>query len=155
WTDENILGSLGGHSTFNWFTYEDAGQDFYQALWKGETRSMLRTYCFDKPSEILRVLLSAMHPSQPFRTDAPAARFNPASPLVLVLAAPAIILIASSPAPGAMLLVALTVGGFSLMPAFMFYPVVHTMIGFFSAISLVAYVSLGCGVRVLGLRFGA
>src|SRR5439155_1329550 len=81
-----ILGSLGGHSPFNWFTYEKAAKDLYWHIWRADTRDMLHCYLIDKPREIVDVLVAASSPDRRFTRDNPGLGFRPLAPAPLLLA---------------------------------------------------------------------
>ena len=143
WTDSAVLGALGGHSTFNWFTYEKAAKDLYWHIWRADTRDMLHCYLIDKPREIVDVLVAASSPDRRFTRDIRGLGFRPLAPAPLLLALPGLLLVAA----GNVGLTTVTVATLfllacSLAPGVLFYPVVHTMVGSFATISLAVYAAL-------------
>jgi hypothetical protein len=145
WNDSNILGALGSHSQFNWFLYEQAARDFYRHIWRSDTREVLRCYLADKPREIWRVLANARRPDP----DVPAAipqtpglRFNPFARGAILIVLPGLIMAATGAANARTLCATPLLFVCSAAPAFIFYPVVHTMMGAFATVALTAYLIL-------------
>ncbi|HEV2986146.1 MAG TPA: hypothetical protein VGX46_17230, partial [Vicinamibacterales bacterium] len=62
WTDNNILGALGGYTVFNWFIYEETARDFYRHIWRAETPLVLHCYLIDKPAELAYVFVQSTKP---------------------------------------------------------------------------------------------
>jgi hypothetical protein len=54
WTRDNILNSLGGHSNFDWVTYESIARDVYFDVWANDTDKALACYLWYKPNDDLR-----------------------------------------------------------------------------------------------------
>jgi hypothetical protein len=146
WSGSNIISSLGGHSPFNWFTYEQAARDFYWHIWRSDAREMLRCYLINKPREIVRVLAKARRPDPdvPGATPQnPGLRFNLFARGAILIVLPGLLLMASAgPAIKRTLWVAPLLFLCSAVPAFLFYPVVHTMMGAFATVALTGYLIL-------------
>jgi hypothetical protein len=143
WTDANILGALGGHSEFNWFTYEETAEDFYWHVWRTDTREALHCYVIDKPREIVRVLATATRPNPSFLQEVHDLGFRPFDPAALVIVAPGLLLLSVYEMPFMALIGALILlFACSLVPGMLFYPVVHTMLGAFATVAITGYVIL-------------
>jgi hypothetical protein len=152
WTTSNIINSLGGHTVFNWYVYEDAARDMYWHLWRIEPLSMLRCYMIDKPTEQLRVMTKAAIGSSALPGGARLS-FNPFAPIALMMAFPGMLLAWRSGVsfvPTLAAAVVLLV--FSAAPGLFFYPVVHTMMGMFATVALIVYVGLATTVVRLRTR---
>jgi len=143
WTDTNILGALGGHSVFNWFVFEEAARDLYWHIWRTDTRSMLHCYLVDKPRDIKNVVLEAMKTESSEARHPRGLRYNPLEAVSVMIAVPGLIFACAGrarlePAVGGVLILL----AFSMVPGFLFYPVVHTMMGVFMSIALALYLAL-------------
>jgi len=140
WTDSNILGALGGHSTFNWFTYEETAKDLYLHIWRSDPRDMMHCYLVDKPREIVHVLVKATRPDPSLLHDVPDLGFRPFAPTALALVLPGLWLVWIGEIPFTAVIVALLcLFACSIVPGFLFYPVVHTMTGAFATVAVMAY----------------
>ena len=147
WTRDNILNSLGGHSVFNWFVYEQSARDLYWHLWRTETRSMLHLYLIDRPREIGQVIVKAALPDAAPWRNRQGLFFNPFAAGALMVTLPGL-LIAGIRRPDlkAVVAAALVLLACSVIPGVLFYPVVHTMMGVFASLSLVAYLTVAMTV---------
>ena len=155
WTKTNILGSLGGHSVFDWFVYEQAARDLYLHLWRTETRSMVHLYVVDKPAEMWHVVVKAtQYDPAPWR-NLRSVYFDPFAAGGLLVIAPGLLLVGvRRPALAVQLAAALVLLACSAIPGLLFYPVVHTMMGVFASISLALYLTVAL-VLAAGSRFGS
>jgi hypothetical protein len=153
WTEGNALGSLGGHGSFDWFTYEGAARDLYLHIWRTNTLDAVRAYAIDKPGEMLSVITKAVHPPPTLAPNLPGARFNPFAVVPLLLIVPAVVLFAASEGPVILILgAAVWLLACSLVPGLLFYPVVHTMLGAFMTVTLTCYLALAlCAARVVNV----
>jgi hypothetical protein len=148
WTDNNILGSLAGHSYFNWFIYEDVARDFYLHIWQSDTDAAFHAYLIDKPREIVRVLVKATHPDPSLLREVADLGFRPFAPLLLILLLPGVWLAVTGEMAVLPLLTAMVfLFACSIVPGYLFYPVVHTMLGAFATVALSIFVLLAGGVR--------
>jgi hypothetical protein len=144
WTESTILGALGGHSQFNWFTYEGAARDFYRHIWRSNTRDILHCYLVDKPREIVHVVVAATG------ANVRGLGFRPLAPMALTLAMPGFLVLAAGQVAFVPLLAALVLLlACSMLPGLLFYPVVHTMSGVFATIALIVYVILANAVALV------
>jgi hypothetical protein len=149
WTDANVLGALGGHSTFNWFTYEETARDLYWHIWRSNPRDMLHCYLVDKPGEILRILVKATRPDRSFLQDVPDLGFRPFGRAALALVLPGLWLVwIGDIAFPALIAALLFLFACSLVPGFVFYPVVHSMTGAFATVAVTAYVVLAQAIAI-------
>ena len=143
WTDENILGTLGGHAAFNWFVYEAAARDFYWHIWRVDVRSMVRCYLIDKPALMRTILVNALQRDPTPGGSAKGLSFNPLTGAALLMVAPGFLLAAASGRALRRAIAAMIVLlACSAIPAVLFYPGVHTMMGWFATISLLIYLTL-------------
>ena len=149
WTDSNILGALGGHSIFNWFTYEETARDLYRHIWRSDTRDMLHCYLVDKPREMLRVLVKATRPDRSLLQEIPDLGFRPFAPAALALVLPGLWLVCIGDAAFVAIVVALLfLFTCSIVPGFLFYLVVETMAGAFATVADTAYVVLAQAIAI-------
>jgi hypothetical protein len=152
WLRTDLLGSLGGHGETNWFEYEDTARRFYASIWRAQPAAVIHCYLIDKPREIARIFFRSTRPREGAVSGRPGASvaglgFFPFSLVALALVAPAFALAYTRPdgwwqlagLTGLMLLC-------SLIPGFAFYPVVHTMMGAFVMMTVVAYTVIGGAV---------
>ena len=150
WTGENILGSLGGHASFNWSVFENAARDFYWHLWRTDTASMLRCYLIDKPYEAIGIVWRAWQVDSDIARHNPGLSFRPLSLGSLLIVLPGLLLAWGTRAAfRPSLAAAIVLLACSVVPALFFYPVVHTMMGVFATIALLLYLTLAALVAVL------
>lgn len=154
WDVTTVLNSLGGHVAFDWFAYEREARALYWQIWRADAGSMLRCYVIDKPRQYVRVIAAA------WTIDPTGARnhlglyFNPFSAISLLIVAPGLLLAhAGRQMLSRAIAVALVLLVGSTIPSFLFYPVVHAMMGSFAALALVIYLTLVSAAVVLAARW--
>jgi len=143
WTRTNILDSLGGYFVFNWFVYERAARDFYFHIWRVRTGDMLHLYLIDKPREIGVVIAKAIdRDPAPWRSEK-GLYFDPFTAVALLVSLPGFVIVCTRrPSLGPVLAATSVLLACSLIPALLFYPVVHTMTGVFATLAVVCYLIL-------------
>jgi hypothetical protein len=143
WTDNNILGTLGGHAAFNWFIYEAAARNFYWHIWRVDPRSMLRCYLIDKPADMRTVVVNALQSDPMPFGSARGLSFNPLAAAALLMVAPGFLLAAIGGHAFRRAIAAMIVLlACSAIPGLLFYPVVHTMMGAFATLTVLVYLTL-------------
>lgn len=151
WDVTSIMNSLGGYGTFDWADYEREARGLYWQIWRVDTVSMMRCYLVDKPAAQLDVVVKAWRGGRTGPGDLRSLRFNPLSAIHLLLVLPGLWLAYASRAGfGGAAAVVMLLLACSAIPGFLFYPVVHAMMGTFAAITLVAYVTMAAAVAALG-----
>jgi len=154
WEDTNVMMSLGGHSVFNWFAYEESAGEFYRHIWRTDTQDMLHLYLIDKPREIVRVLAKSTHPDPSLLQEVDNLGFRPFGLAALLMIAPGVLLLSRYGAPFAAFGAGvLALFGCSIVPGLLFYPVVHTMLGAFATVALMGFLLLSLGVSTAVRRF--
>ena len=120
---------------------------------------MIRCYAIAKPPEIVRIFRRATKPQigavsgMGTAASVDGLGFNPFSPAALILVLPALVIAYAKPVSLRMLwLVTVALLICSLIPALVFYPVVHTMMGAFATLAVLCYCLLATAVGV-GRRF--
>jgi hypothetical protein len=147
WDTDTALGSLGGHATFDWVTYERAARETYWFIWARHPAQALSNYLFYKPASVAAEVAQVTCPSTigGMGEEADAFRYLPFRwwPLLLVLAAIGFVrredLRGMMRGSAGVLLLILP---FSLIPAVAFYPAIPTMMGFLMTLTLATYLGL-------------
>lgn len=143
WDTQNILGSLGSHSDFNWHRYEDAARELYFHIWREHASSLLHTYLVTKPSGILATFHAVAKPDAMAQRNLRQLFFNPVSAGALFLAFPGFVLVcASRPRLLPMVLGMAVLFLFSLIPGLAFYAVPLTMMGSYVALASLLYLTI-------------
>jgi hypothetical protein len=143
WVRTNIANSLGGHSEFNWFVYEQSARELYWHLWRTETPSMLHLYLIDKPREIAHVIVAAARRDPAPWRSRHGLYFAPfaVGPLIVIL--PGLVIACTRrPRFAPVLAGALALLACSTIPGILFYAVVHTMMGVFATLCLAVYLTV-------------
>lgn len=143
WDTLNILGSLGGHSDFDWYQYEEAARDLYLQIWREHAGSLLRTYLIAKPTGILSTFYAVGRADPMEQRNLRQLFFNPVSAGALFLALPGFVLVcASRPRLLPMVLGVAVLFLFSLIPGLAFYAVPLTMMGSYVALASLLYLTI-------------
>ncbi|MGI0015183.1 MAG: hypothetical protein ACREBU_17350, partial [Nitrososphaera sp.] len=145
WNAEHILLSLGGHTDFDWKTYENYARRFYLHLWKRHTLRTLRTYLVKKPAEALSVVSDSVMPNRSNRAVEAYRKthglyFNPFSGSALLFAVlPLTLLFRHLTESNDEILIGSILLICSLIPSIFFYASIVTMAGTFLAVSILTY----------------
>ena len=143
WTDENIRNSLGGHSVFNWFVYEQAARDVYRHIWRADWPSVLQCYLIDKPARLVRVFWGVSRLAAASQSIGKYFVLNQLTPGALIIILPALLIAMichldlTHAVAGSVALLP-----FSASPPLLFYPVVPATMGAFATVSLVIYLAI-------------
>ena len=147
WVVDTILGSLGGHASFDWFAYEEAARDLYWHIWRTDTASVWQCYLVDKPKAIATVIVKAWSRDVTGKRDELGLYFNPFSPVGLLMVVPGfLLLLGKRLVVDSRLAILLLLLAGSVIPALLFYPVVHTMMGAFALVALLVYLTVAYGI---------
>lgn len=150
WDTQNILASLGSHSDFDWYVYEEAAREFYLRIWREHAGSLARTYLISKPLNLLRTFYTASRADPMEQRIRRQLFFSPVSAWALLLAFPGFVLAwASRPRLAQFVAGVALLFTFSLIPGWAFYAVPLTMMGGYVALSLLCYLCVAAALATI------
>lgn len=151
WTTQNFLNSFGGHGVLDWSMYDTAARELYFQIWRENPRGMLRLYLLEKPQEILSNFYGASRLNPMVQRNVHDLYFNPLSAGALLLAFPGFMLVCASRARLGVFAAGLAaLFLLALVPGFLFYSVVLTMMGAFVSLAVLAYllIAIACSLAI-------